>query len=147
MAHHHHHPRRSYGCFSLSLSLSSSSIWMEEDFFLLFFFGLWMKSSMIQGQCAVANNTHSVDRYQNLSFSLSLLFYFLWVHKVDGYAPTIIHSRSQEWWLLCDLYIIHPNRWEKNSIAWDNNNTTTTIPNCDTQICCSKKNFKIKNKK
>ncbi len=48
--------------------------------------------------------------------------------------PTIIHSRSQEWWLLCDLYITHPNRWEKNSIARDNNNTTN-IPNCDTQIC------------
>ncbi len=133
--------------FSLSLSLSLSLLpfgWKKILFLLLFggfFFGLWMKSSMIQGQCAVANNTHWVDRYQNLSFSLSLslLFYFHLVHKVDdGYAPTIIHSRSQEWWLLCDLYITHPNRWEKNSIAQDNNNNNTTkIPNCDTQICCA----------
>jgi hypothetical protein len=77
------------------------------------------------------------------SFSLSLsLFSFIFFGSIRLMAmpPTIIHSRSQEWWLLCDLYIIHPNRWEKNSIAWDNNNNTTTIPNCDTQICCSKNN-------
>jgi hypothetical protein len=89
---HHHHPRRSYG-FSLSLSLLPFG-W--KKICCCCSFGVF--SGVVneikhdsRTMCAVANNTHSVDRYQNLSFSLSLLFYFLLVHKVDGYAP---HNHS-----------------------------------------------------
>lgn len=97
-----------------------------------------MKSSMIQGQCVQLPIIHTRLIGTKISHSLSLFsFIFFWSIRLMAMPPTIIHSRSQEWWLLCHLYITHPNRWEKNSIARDDYNNTTNIPNCYTQICCA----------
>ncbi len=53
-----------------------------------------MKSSMIQGQCVQLPiiHTRSIGTKISHSLSLSLLFYFLLVHKVDGYAHPHNHS-------------------------------------------------------
>ncbi len=126
------------GSLSLSLFFHLDGRRFVVVVLLVFFRGLWMKSSMIQGQCVQLPIIHTRLIGTKISHSLSLFsFIFFWSIRLMAMPPTIIHSRSQEWWLLCDLYITHPNRWEKNSIARDDYNNTTNIPNCDTQICCA----------